>query len=63
MTYEGAVIPETIAFADPTPVDTDWLWTSFLALLIVGLAVGLWVLSRPNGAAEPELAPRVVRRG
>ena len=63
VTYDGAVIPETIAFADATPVDTNWLWASFLTLLIVGLAVGLWVLSRPGGSAEPELAPRVVRRG
>ena len=69
--YDGAVIPDAIAFSSPTPADTNWLSTGFLVLLVIGLAGGLWVLSRPASpdpqlaprSGQPELGPKVVRRG
>ena len=62
VTYAGAVIPETLAFVDPNPTPTNWWNALLLGLVVAGLMGGVVYLSRMT-SPEPELAPRVVRRG
>lgn len=62
VTYAGAVIPETIAFVDPTPVETDWETAALLTMVVAALMAGVVYLSR-SSQREPELGARVVRRG
>ena len=63
VTYLGAVIPESLAFVNVEPVDTNWLNVVLLGSILAVLFLGLGYLARPAMPAAARATTPAPRRG